>query len=125
MTHYKWFYIKARSLTDVSRFESGTLEFDVRVISGDPEFRISINCVYLCLGSGDQNLGGVVGSDWVTFRTSVKKLVGSNALHTVETGFSIQVSNGVSATYQLDRIRWVADPDYDRIDEVGGQGSGE
>ena len=113
------FYIKARSPVDVSRFKGGTLEFAVRIISGDPEFRISINCVYDCLGSGDQNPGAVVGSDWVTFSINVDKLVGSNALHAVETGFRIHVTNAVSATYRLDRVRWVADPDYDRIDGSG------
>ena len=112
--HADSFYIKARSPVDVSGFEGGTLEFDVRIISGDPEFLININCVYDCLGSGDQNPGAVVGSDWVTFSFNVNKLVGSGALHTVETGFNIHVSNGASATYQLDRVRWVADPDYDR-----------
>ncbi len=113
------FYIKARSPVDVARFEGGTLEFAVRIISGDPEFLININCVYDCLGSGDQNPGAVVGSDWVTFSFNVNKLVGSGALHTVETGFNIHVSNGVSTTFRLDRVRWVADPDYDRIDGSG------
>ena len=108
-----WFHIKARGPVDVSRFEGGTLEFDVRIISGDPEFSIGINCVYFCRGQRDQNPGAVVGSDWVTLSVNVG-LVGPDALHTVETGFRIYVSNDVSATYQLDRVRWVAALDYDR-----------
>ena len=108
-----WFHIKARGPVDVSRFEGGTLEFDVRIISGDPEFSIGINCVYFCRGQRDQNPGAVVGSDWVTLSVNVG-LVGPDALHTVETGFRIYVSNDVSATFRFDRVRWVADPDYDR-----------
>ena len=117
------FYIKARSPVDLSRFEGGTLEFDVRIISGDPELVIQIDCVYSCLGYGGlKTLGAVVSSDdWVTFSFNVRKLVGSDALHTVEAGFGVYVTNGVSTTFRLDRIRWVADPDYDRIGGSGGQ----
>ena len=109
-----WFYIKANSPVDLSRFEGGTLEFDVRIISGDPEFRILLDCVYNCNPRFSQS-GALVGSsDWVTLSVNVDRLVRSDLLHTVETGFNIYVANGVSTTYQLDRVRWVADPDYDR-----------
>ena len=113
------FYIRAWSPVDVSGFEGGILEFDVRIISGDPELGIRIDCVYSCAGQGTQNPGAVVGSDWVTLSVNVDRLVRSDVLHTVETGLVIFVTNGASATYQLDRIRWVADPDYDRIDGSG------
>ena len=116
-----WFHIKAKGPVDVSRFEGGTLEFAVRIISGDPEFSIGIDCVYFCRGQGDQNPGAVVGNDWVTLSVNVDRLVRSDLLHTVETGFRIHVTNGVSTTFQLDRVRWVADPDYDRIDGSGSQ----
>ena len=120
------FYIEARSPVDLSRFEGGTLEFDVRIISGDPEFQIRIDCVsYGCEPRFSQP-GVVVGSsDWVTLSVNVDRLVRSDLLHTVETGLVIYVKNGVSTTFQLDRIRWVADPDYDRIDGSGGEGSGK
>ena len=115
VTHYNWFYIKARSPVDVSRFEGGTLEFDVRIISGDPEFQVFLDCARFCPGNNwPENLGAVVGSDWVTLSANVDRLVGSNALHTVETGFRIYVTNAVSAIFRFDRVRWVADPDYDR-----------
>ena len=115
VTHYNWFYIKARSPVDLSRFEGGTLEFDVRIISGDPEFQVFLDCARFCPGNNwPENLGAVVGSDWVTLSANVDRLVGSNALHTVETGFRIYVTNAVSATFRFDRVRWVADPDYDR-----------
>ena len=115
-----WFHIKARGPVDVSRFEGGTLEFDVRIISGDPEFRVFLDCARFCPGNNwPENLGAVVGSDWVTLSVNVNRLFSSDALHTVETGFNIYVANGANATYQLDRIRWVADPDYDRVDGSG------
>ena len=114
------FYIKANSPADLSRFEGGTLEFDVRIISGSPEFRILIDCVYNCNPRFFQSDVIVGSSDWVTLSVNVDRLVHSDLLHTVETGFRIYVANGVSTTYQLDRVRWVADPDYDRIDGSGG-----
>ena len=120
------FYISRRFPSlDVSRFEGGTIEFDVRVMSGDPEFLFEIDCVYNCLGFRNQKLDAIVGSDWVTLRVNVDDLIGpdasykasdaSYASYIVETGFGLYVTNGVSTTYQLDRVRWVADPDYDRI----------
>ena len=114
------FYIKARSPVDLSRFEGGTLEFDVHIISGDPELVLQIECVYHCGGyNGPHTSGAVVSSDWVTFSINVDKLVRSDRLHTVETGFGVYTWNTGVVTYRLDRVRWVADPDYDRI---GGSG---
>ena len=120
------FYIKAGSPVDLSRFEGGTLEFDVRIISSDPEFRVFLDCARFCPGNNwSENLGAVVGSDWVTLSVNVNRLFSSDALHTVETGFDIHVTNGANATFRFDRVRWVADPDYDRIDGSGGEGSGK
>ena len=116
------FYIKANSPVDLSRFEGGTLEFDVRIISGDSELALKIDCVYFCGGyGGPGTLGAVVDSDWVTFSFNVNDLVGPDLLHTVETGFGVGTWNrGSATTYRLDRIRWVADPDYDRIGPTTG-----
>ena len=115
------FYIKAWSPVDLSRFKGGTLEFDVRIISGDPEFRVFLDCAHFCPGNNwSENLGAVVGSDWVTFSANVNRLFSSDALHTVETGFDIHVTNGANATYRFNRVRWVADPDYDRIGPTTG-----
>ena len=114
------FYIKAWSPVDLSRFKGGTLEFDVRIISGDPEFRVFLDCARFCPGNNlPKNLDAVVGSDWMTLSVNVNDLFVSDALHTVETGLLIYVTNGANATYRFNRVRWVADPDYDRI---GGSG---
>ena len=110
------FYIKANNPVDVSRFKGGTLEFDVRIISGDPVLWISTGCFNFCLGTVSRHYRNIpgVGGDWVTFSFNVNDLVDSDALHTVEAGLVVLVDAYDNAVFQIDRVRWVTNPDYDR-----------
>ena len=107
------FYIKTSSPYDASEFAGGTIEFDIQIISGDPDISMKIDCVYPCT-SGNFNLGVVTGNDWQTLRVDIDDLVAQDLnLSAVDTGLVIWPTAHAATVFRLDRVRWVSNPDAD------------
>ena len=67
-------------------------------------------CTYPC-GSGDFGLGAVDGSDWVALSVDVNELVDQGLnLSAVDIGFAIWATDHDSTVFQVDNVRWVANP---------------
>ena len=104
-------FTKTSTAQDLSAYAGGTLEFDVKIISGDNNMTMKVDCVYPCT-SGDYVLGAVEGSDWVSLSVNVNDLVDQGlSLLTVDTGIVIWASDHSSTVFRLDNARWVANPD--------------
>lgn len=103
-------FTKTSNPYDMSTYAGGTIEFDVKVMSGDNNLTMKIDCIYPCT-SGDYVLGAVEGSDWVSLSVDVNDLVDNGlSLLIVDTGIVIWASNHNSTVFRVDNIRWVANP---------------
>jgi len=99
-------FIAASSGIDVSGFSTGSVVFDIKVISGDSNITMKLDCVYPCT-SGDQLLGSKGSAGWETVTVPFATLVsGGLDLSIVNTGIVIWASNTTSTIFQLDNIRF-------------------
>ena len=95
---------------DLSAYAGGTIEFDVKIISGDSNLTIKSECTFPCT-SGDFALGAVQGNDWVAISVNVNDLVDQGlSLSAVDIGLAIWATNHDSTVFQIDNVRWVANP---------------
>lgn len=95
---------------DLSAYAGGTIEFDVKIISGDNNLTMKAECTYPCT-SGDYSLGTVEGSDWVSLSVNINDLVDQGlSLLAVDIGLAIWATNHDATVFQLDNARWVANP---------------
>lgn len=103
-------FTKTSTPYDLSDYAGGTIEFDVKIISGDNNLTMKIDCIYSCT-SGDYPLGAVEGSDWVSLSVDINDLVGNGlSLLTIDTGIVIWASDHDSTVFRIDNVRWVANP---------------
>lgn len=99
-------FIASHSSKNFSNFAGGNIVFDIKVISGNSNITMKIDCVYPCT-SGDQQLGSKGTSGWETVTVSVDSLVSSGLdLSKVDTGIVIWASNAASTVFRLDNVRW-------------------
>ena len=99
-------FIAANIPLDVSGFSGGTVSFDIKVISGDSNITMKLDCVFPCT-SGDQPLGSKGNSGWETVEVSFASLGGGGLdLSNVNTGIVIWATNSTSTVFQLDNIRF-------------------
>jgi endoglucanase Acf2 len=104
---------------DVSGFAGGSVVFDVRVISGDSNITMKLDCVYPCT-SGDQNLGSHGATGWETVEVPFATLAaGGLNLRNVNTGIVIWATNATSTVFQIDNIRFTG------FDESGPPPTGD
>ena len=100
-------FIASNSRQDLSSYAGGNIEFDIKVVSGNSNITMKIDCIYPCT-SGDQALGSKGTSGWETVTVSVDSLVSSGlSLSNVDTGIVIWASNSTSTVFRLDNVRWV------------------
>ena len=107
-------YIKASTGQDLSNYATGALEFDVKVMSGDANFSMKLDCVFSSgCKSADQALGerGVAG--WETVRVPMAQLRNAGLdITKVDTGIVIWASNTRDTVYRLNNVRFTGyDPD--------------
>jgi endoglucanase Acf2 len=99
-------FISASTPIDVSSFSGGSVSFDIRVVSGDSNITMKLDCVYPCT-SGDQDLGSKGASGWETVEVSFATLVaGGLDLSKVDTGIVIWATNAASTVFQIDNVRF-------------------
>jgi endoglucanase Acf2 len=99
-------FIAANVPLDVSGFANGNVVFDVKVISGDSNITMKLDCVYPCT-SGDQNLGSRGAAGWETVEIPFATLVaGGLDLTNVNTGIVVWATNATSTVFRIDNVRF-------------------
>lgn len=93
---------------DLSEFAGGTIQFDVKVVSGDPSMTMKIDCIYPCT-SNDFGLADASPGVWVTYEVAVDTLRDRGLdLCQIDTGLVIWASEYTETNFQLDAVQWVA-----------------
>ena len=101
-------FIQTSSAYDLSAYAGGTIDFDVKIMSGDNKLTMKIDCVWPCT-SGEYSLGAVEGSDWKSLSVNVNDLVAQGlSLLTVNTGIVIRATDHNATVFRLDNVRWTA-----------------
>ncbi len=120
------FFIKTSQPLDLRAYAGGTLQFDVKVLSGDSRFAMKVDCVFPC-SSGTVDLGDLAPGDengWTSVSVEVNTLVAQDLeLSQVDTGIVIWAANFTSTRFLLDNVRWVANPEGPITDTPSGGGS--
>ena len=93
---------------NLSEFAGGIIQFDVKVISGDPSMTMKIDCVYPCT-SNDYRLADASQGVWVTYEVPVDTLTDRGLdLCQIDTGLVIWAAEFTDTTFQLDAVQWMA-----------------
>lgn len=104
------FFVKTSTPLDLRDFTGGTLEFDAKIISGDPNLTLKIDCIFPCT-SGDFDLGIVSNTGWQTIVVPIDDLVAQDLdLSQIDTGLVIWATGFTDTVFRLDNILWRADP---------------
>jgi len=99
-------FIAAGIPLDVTGFSGGSVMFDIKVVSGDSNITMKLDCVFPCT-SGDQALGSRGATGWETVAVPFATLVsGGLDIARVNTGIVIWASNATSTVFQLDNVRF-------------------
>ncbi|MGW8369260.1 MAG: immunoglobulin-like domain-containing protein, partial [Gammaproteobacteria bacterium] len=99
-------FIAANIPLDASGFANGSLQFDIRVISGDSNITMKLDCVFPCT-SGEQNLGSKGASGWETVEVPFSTLIaGGLDASNVNTGIVIWATNATSTVFRIDNVRF-------------------
>ena len=97
-------FISSAEPVDVSQFAS--LIFDVRVISGDSQITMKLDCFWPCT-SGDQALGERGASGWEEVTISLASLGAQGlVLDQVNTGLVIWASESNGTVFRIDNVRF-------------------
>ena len=99
-------FIAANNPLDVSGFANGSVVFDVKVVSGDSNITMKLDCVFPCT-SGDRNLGSRGAAGWETVEVPFSTLAaGGLDLTNVNTGIVIWATNVTSTVFRIDNVRF-------------------
>ncbi|MDH3908045.1 MAG: DUF5011 domain-containing protein, partial [Gammaproteobacteria bacterium] len=99
-------FISTNTPLDVSAYAGGSVVFDIRVISGDSNITMKLDCVYPCT-SNDVALGSKGAAGWETVEVPFATLVaGGLDLSRVDTGIVLWATNATSTVFQVDNIRF-------------------
>ncbi len=99
-------FIAANNPLDVSAFANGSVTFDIKVVSGDNNITMKLDCVFPCT-SGDQALGSKGAAGWETVEVSFATLAaGGLNLANVNTGIVIWATNATSTVFRIDNVRF-------------------
>ena len=91
---------------DLSGYVNGAIEFDIKVVSGDPEITMKLDCFYPCT-SGDQLLGSKGVGDWEAVSVPMSQLTSSGLdIADVNTGLVIWATKYQDTVFQLDNVRF-------------------
>ncbi len=111
-------FIASSTPKNLSNYAGGNIIFDIKVVSGNSNITMKIDCVYPCT-SGDRSLGSRGASGWEPVTVPVDSLVSSGLnLSQVDTGIVIWASNATSTIFRIDNVRW------ETAAGGGGDGSG-
>ena len=99
---------------DVSGFINGAIEFDIKVVSGDANITMKLDCTYPCT-SGDKLLGEKGVGGWESVSVAMAGLNSSGLdLSKVNTGLVIWATKFQDTVFQIDNVRFTGfDADAD------------
>ena len=99
-------FFAATDGVDLTSFLNGAIEFDIKVVSGDAETTMKLDCFYPCT-SGDLPLGerGVNGWERVSIPMTRLKASGLD-LSQVNTGLVIWASKLEDTVFRIDNVRF-------------------
>ncbi len=99
-------FIAATNAVDATDFANGSVQFDIKVLSGDSNITMKLDCFFPCT-SGDQLLGSKGAAGWETVEVSFATLVaGGLDLAEINTGIVIWATNATSTVFQIDNVRF-------------------
>lgn len=101
-------YIKSSAGQDLSNYGNGALEFDIKVMSGDANFTMKLDCVFSSGCSSEDQVLGERGVDgWESVKVSMAQLRSAGLdITKVDTGIVIWASNTQDTVYRLNNIRF-------------------
>ncbi|HSG60605.1 MAG TPA: glycosyl hydrolase [Pseudomonadales bacterium] len=113
-------FIASSDAVNLSTYQNGALQFDVKVLSGDGRLTTKIDCFYPCT-SGDQNLAALELNTWHTVRVSMASLIqqGLNAAN-VNTGLVIWATGHSNSTFLIDNVVFTTAVNGDLTPLAGG-----
>ena len=99
-------FIAATQSVDLSGFTNGSLQFDIRVVSGDANITIKLDCEYPCT-SGDQDIGERGVGAWETVSIPMSQLIaGGLDITKVNTAIVIWATESRGTRFLLDNIKF-------------------
>ncbi len=99
-------FIAANLPIDASAYANGSVAFDIKVVSGDSNITMKLDCQFPCT-SGDQALGSKGASGWETVEVPFATLInGGLDITRVDTGIVIWATQATSTVFLLDNIRF-------------------
>lgn len=107
-------FIAASNGQDLTNYANGALEFDIKVMSGDANFTMKLDCLYSsgCF-SADLPLGELGVDGWESVQVPMSQLRNAGLdITKVDTGIVIWATDTTSTVYRLDNVRFTGyDPD--------------
>jgi beta-glucanase (GH16 family) len=104
--------------------DGGIVQFDIKIVSGDPNITIKSGCTYPC-GGGPRALGPQKVGEWTTVRYPVLNMLpggddGSTGLELgrVTTGLEIWATGQRATVFQIDNISWKCVTDCEGVEFV-------
>lgn len=101
-------FIASSDKVDLSDYQDGALNFDIKITSGDGLITTKLDCVYPCT-SGDQKLAALELNKWQTVRLSLASLVTQGLdLSAINTGIVIWASNHNGSDFLINNVKFTA-----------------
>ena len=114
-------FFASTTVVDLTDFANGGIEFDIKVVSGDANITMKLDCNYPCT-SGDQLLGEKGVDGWESVSVAMSDLNASGLdLSKVNTGLVIWATNFQDTVFQIDNVRFVRSADNSDTDGDGDE----
>ena len=113
-------FISSSTGQNGSDFAAGDLKFDIKVVSGDSNITVKLDCFYPCT-SGDKALGSKGAAGWETVTVPFSLLTDTGLdITNINTGLVIWASNATSTVFRIDNVRWQVGEDNTGGTDGGG-----
>ncbi len=97
-------FISSAVPQNLSEFASGSISFDIKVVSGDPSITFKLDCVFPCT-SEDVLLGAQPIDEWVTIQYNMSELISRGLdITKVDTGIVIWATQTTDTVFLLDNV---------------------
>ncbi|MDT0594580.1 immunoglobulin-like domain-containing protein [Glaciecola petra] len=98
------FFISSSTPQNLTEFAQGSINFDIKVVSGATSITFKLDCVFPCT-SGDVLLGAQPSDEWVTVSYNIQTLINSGLdITKVDTGIVIWASETTDTVFLLDNV---------------------
>ncbi|WP_371375096.1 glycosyl hydrolase [Thalassotalea aquiviva] len=99
-------FVAATDGLDLTDYRSGDLEFDIKVVSGDSNITVKLDCHFPCT-SGEKQIGSIGANGWQSVTLPVADFIASGLdIRKVNTGIVIWATNHTDTEFLLDNVRF-------------------